>query len=168
MRTLVSISCFVLFACQPDERCSGDLEYDGRSCVRAEKPKPDAGADDEDAGSGEPDCATYCRFANECIGQNSLAMAGLSDVIDALDADDPAACAAACNSDSEASDEEVLACFHAGRREAACEEGSQPALERAIGLIGECCGGEDAPLCRSICAALTANATVASRIDFCD
>jgi hypothetical protein len=196
MRPLLLSIAFGWFfvACEPSEKCSGELYFDGRNCRAcpddAELEDGRCVCDDDEryrfsAGrcqlrpgaepEPEPDaglasCESYCEFATGCIGGNAIAMAALSDVVAGLHAGDAAACVSACEDDLDADGgEEVLACFHAGRGAAACEDDDTPAgIERAFTLVSECCAGKSAGLCASICEALTANTLVAPTIDFCD
>jgi hypothetical protein len=193
---LLALACATA-ACQPDDRCGADLYFDGHNCRPCPKDatlKHDTcvcndderyeyvehkcqlreGAtppEPEDAGMlAAGSCQSYCDFAQECIGDNPLAMAALSSVVSGLHASDPAACRSACEAQT-MSDEgaDVLACFEAGRAEAACaDDMTQAGLMRAITLMGECCGHKTQPLCKSICAALTSSSLIAGMIDFCD
>jgi hypothetical protein len=196
MRSLSILTAvtLALTACAPDEKCSGELYYDGRNC----RPCPDDATfedgrcvcDDSEryrfvSGScqlrpgaepaPEPDagmssCASYCEFVTGCVGGNPVATGALPSVVAGLHAGDAGECESACEADLAADGgEEVLACFHAGRSEADCEVDDTPAgIQRAFELVSECCAGKSEGLCASICAALTSNAIVANMIDFCD
>ncbi|HKU39131.1 MAG TPA: hypothetical protein VJR89_13310 [Polyangiales bacterium] len=161
--------CFalLLLACQPDDRCGKGLYFDGANC---RKPAPDASQSEPDA-AALSGCESYCGFAKSCIGDHPLAMAGLSDIISGLHAAKPAECRSACEKDTADDEEgdEVLACLQAGQSDAACAgDTTQAGLQRAIELIGSCCGHKSQRLCQSICKALKSNTIVGPMIDFCD
>ena len=201
MRSLLILSAvtLALTACEPDEKCSGELYYDGRNCRACPEDasfedgrcvcddseryrfvaRPSApgrcelrpGAEPEpEVDAGMSSCASYCEFVTGCVGGNSLATGALPDVVAGLHASDADECESACEGDTAADGgEEVLACFHAGRSEASCEDDdSQAGIQRAFELVDECCAGKSEGLCASICDALTSNMLVASMIDFCD
>jgi hypothetical protein len=184
-------------ACEPEDKCSGELYYNGTSCqacpadamfedehcvcIDSERYEFEAGAcvlkadaslpSEPDAGPSAAACGDYCEFMQTCIGANPLAQAGLGDVVEALHADDPVACASSCQelTDSEADENVVLACIEQGREDAACAgDETQAGLTAAFTLIGTCCTDRtDDPLCREICEALTANAFVGDSAEFC-
>ena len=201
MRSFLILTSFTLAltACEPSEKCSGELYYEGRNC----RPCPDDATfkngrcvcDDSEryrfvVVSGlpgscelrpgaepppEPDagmssCASYCEFVTGCVGGSSVATGALPDVVAGLHASDADECESACEGDTAADGgDEVLACFHAGRSEADCEDDDSPAgIQRAFELVSECCTGKSEGLCASICDTLTSNMLVAGMIDFCD
>lgn len=186
-------------SCQPEEKCSGELywdpvEYACRTCPKnatfkdgscdCAEPyeftkgvcvlRDGAVIEEPDAGmmaGGDASCATYCDFANVCIGENGLAMSALSDIVTGLHADNKAACTNACMSDlgGDGASDPVVACVEAGRDAAMCADmDSQEALGGAMMLVGDCCRTRpNNALCKSICKTLKANALVASMLDYC-
>ena len=196
MRSLSILTAvgLALVACEPAEKCSGDLYFDGRNC----RPCPDDASfengscvcDDDaryrfrnhrcelrpgvepepEVDAGAPSCDDYCGFATSCIGGNAIVMAALSDIVDGLHANDPAECRSACEDDSSADGgDEVLACFRAGRDAADCaDDDTQAGITRAFTLVRECCAGKSGGLCASICETLLANELVSPMIEFCD
>jgi hypothetical protein len=186
----------VCVACQPDDRCGSALYYDGHNCrpcpEDAELKNDTCVCNDDEryeyvdykcklrdgATPPEPEdagmlpagsCDSYCDFAKSCIGDNPVA-SGVPEVVAGLHATEPAACRSACEEETKTDEgAAVLACFEAGRSEAACAgDMTLAGLTRAITLMGECCGHKTQPLCQSICAALTSSSLVAGMIDFCD
>lgn len=193
---LLALVCLGL-ACQPEDRCGATLYFDGHNCRPCPKDAELKGGtceckDDENYefvdhkcqlrdGKTPPEpedagplpagsCESYCEFSETCIGDNPIAKASLPEVVSGLHAAQPSTCRSACE-DQTMSDEgaAVLACFQAGRSEAACAGDMTIAgLMRAVTLMGDCCGHKTQPLCQSICQALTSNNLVAGMIDFCD
>jgi hypothetical protein len=146
--------------CVPTDSGVPDVEDAGMT--------PDSGSA---ASGGGASCTEYCAFANECIGQNSLASSVLTDLVSGLHADDAAACKTSCQTTlgNQESGNAVLSCIAAGKDGAMCKDPNpQNGLMGAFGLIGECCGPHQSdPLCKSICTTLKANPLVASMVPFC-
>ena len=145
-------------------------EFVDNACKLIDGAMPPEDEPARDGGAAAASCSDYCDFQEKCIANNGIAAAALSDVVKGLKADDPDACTSACEDDTGGSGEDnaVVACFEAGRGAAMCE-GDQTAtgLGGAIMLMGSCCKGKSDALCKSICAALKANAAVGGMIDFC-
>jgi hypothetical protein len=131
----------------------------------------DAGEDAAMGGGTGPTCVDYCDFAKVCLGDNSLAVGVLPDVVSGLHADNKAACKTSCEKDlgGNGQSSAVVACIEAGRGKAACAgDSTQVGLLGAFTLIGDCCkpAPEDG-LCKSLCKTFKANALASSQATFC-
>lgn len=157
--------------------CDEDAYYeylaDNTCALREGVELPEEAGDMADAGPMLSEaCLGYCGFVDGCLAQNAAAASAAAGAITALGASDgdTVACEMACDSATQsAQDDPVAGCMASGRTAAACDGlDDLGGIQAALGLMDECCDGEeDHPLCLDICTALQEAPVAASMVSFC-